>query len=206
MCTQRNFGIFVFWRFKLISVKDLTSFSYLDTRNEFHLSRPIKCCITHKHCFSLPFWKIVAKLERVKVASSWWEKYGKTQNYLALRMAEKERCRDLGWKSWEKACKLVANQEEWIKTCWSSVCHLGMDGMPMMHKCQRNIYGSAGNLSCQKSTNEQEPTCNMGHMAYKPRFQSLLLSTLLSSAQLVEVFLANCQLFLSTKGYFHLSP
>lgn len=44
------------------------------------------------------------------------------------------------------------------------------------------------------------------HMAYRPHFQSQLLSTLLSFHQLVGVFLVNCQLFLSTKGYFHLSP
>ena len=44
------------------------------------------------------------------------------------------------------------------------------------------------------------------HMAYRPHFQSQLLSNLLSSHQLAGVFLVNCQLFLSTKGYFHLSP
>ena len=29
------------------------------------------------------------------------------------RMIEKERCKDLGWKSWEEACKVIANWEEW---------------------------------------------------------------------------------------------
>ena len=46
MSRSVKFCSFEFFRFKTISIKDLTSFSYLDFRNELHSSRPFKRYIT----------------------------------------------------------------------------------------------------------------------------------------------------------------
>ena len=46
MCRSVEFCSFESFRFKTISIKDLTSFSYLDFRNELHSSRPFKWYIT----------------------------------------------------------------------------------------------------------------------------------------------------------------
>ena len=46
MSRSVKFCCFEFFRFKTISIKDLTSFSYLDFRNELHSSRPLKWYIT----------------------------------------------------------------------------------------------------------------------------------------------------------------
>ena len=52
-----KFCSFEFFRFKTISIKDLTSFSYLDFRNELLSSRPFKWHITLASWVFLYVWK-----------------------------------------------------------------------------------------------------------------------------------------------------